>query len=146
MTRRLSRLRSEERGFSLIEVLVVVIIIAVLAAIALPQFTSQRSKANSGNAKANARNLVSQVELCNIQASDYRRCDSADADELGQTNLPYGAGVGQVSVSAAAQKTYTITARSAGDPTITFTVERSGTGPVARSCTPDGPGCEGGGW
>jgi type IV pilus assembly protein PilA len=55
--------KPSDDGFSLIELLVVIIIIGVLAAIAIPVFLSQRSKANDVAAKSDLRNLANFEEI-----------------------------------------------------------------------------------
>jgi type IV pilus assembly protein PilA len=144
-----SRLASEESGFTLIELITVVLIIGILAAIALVMFTNQKQKGDDADAKSNAGGLVAAVNQCYVEAFDFTACDGQGAgDRLGNTGLPLGAGQGHVSVTAVSVNSFQVTATSnAGHH---FLVSQGTDGLQVRSCDagafPDGGGCSNGSW
>ena len=62
MLYRLRQRSSDEGGFTLIELLVVILIIGILAAIAIPSFLSQKSKAYDASAKELAQTAQTAME------------------------------------------------------------------------------------
>jgi type IV pilus assembly protein PilA len=149
MPRRLRlRLRlTHQHGFSLIELLVVMLILGVLAAIALPAFLGQEQKGEDADAKANARNLVSLVDACYTSKDDYSQC-SDQAGLGGNIGIPYGTNPGEANVAASTRDSFTVTATStakAGGANNTFSITRDSNGVVSRSCS-GGGGCHSGSW
>ena len=136
------RIQSEESGFTLIELLVVILIIGVLAAIALPNFLGQRSKAQDSSAKSDARNLVSQLESCYTDNNTYSGSGNGGSCLSTNTGLSLGTAQGQVEVTAATSSTYTIVghSKSGGD----FTIAKDASGNVTRTCA--NGSCSGGTW
>jgi type IV pilus assembly protein PilA len=125
----------KESGFSLIEVLVVILVIGILAAIALPAFLGQKSKGQDSDAKSNARNLVSSLESYYASERKYTGADtSADVTKSG---IPIGTGMGKAQLTLASE-TYTIVAHSQSDTKFTITKDAAGT--VSRSCDKHGQG------
>src|SRR6202012_4220090 len=62
MLDRLRQRPGDESGFTLIELLVVILIIGILAAIAIPAFLSQTSKANDSAAKTQVGTLQTTIQ------------------------------------------------------------------------------------
>jgi prepilin-type N-terminal cleavage/methylation domain-containing protein len=75
-------MRSGQRGFTLIELMIVVVIIGILAAIAIPNFISMQNRAKEGAAKSNMHTFQLAAEDYGVN-NDGRYAPTAD-DVAGQ--------------------------------------------------------------
>jgi prepilin-type N-terminal cleavage/methylation domain-containing protein len=67
----LSRIRRKDKGFTLIELMIVVAIIGILAAIAIPNFMNYQCKAKQSEAKSNLGNIRTAQEAYYAEHDAY---------------------------------------------------------------------------
>ena len=63
--------RQANRAFTLIEILIVVVILGILAAIVIPQFTDASTQAQEASVRSQLQTVRGQIELFNVQTGAY---------------------------------------------------------------------------
>jgi type IV pilus assembly protein PilA len=138
MLHKLRQRAQDEKGFTLIELLVVILIIGILAAIALPAFLNQRSKAQDTEAKSAARTAQTALETFYTDEQDY----DTNVAGLRAIEPALNEGVAQAGLAVtAAGQTYTVAVTQAKTGSV-FSIAKDAAGAVTRTCTTAGAkGC-----
>jgi len=127
-----------ERGFTLIEVMIVVVIIGILAAIAYPSYSEQVRQSRRADATSGLLNVAQQLERCFTQFNAYNNA---------ACNVPATSPEGHYDIAAnfpAANQFTLVATPAAGSPQasdarcLTFTLTQAGvqtaTGTLGNDC------------
>ena len=138
----LKRARSE-KGFTLIELLVVILIIGILAAIAIPSFLGQRTKATDTEAKTGAKTAATAMETWFTDNQTYVGATRAELLKIEPTLSDVPAA--RFADPTVGVDSYTIVVASDRDAgAVAFSLVRASTGATTRTCAVTGSVSRGG--
>jgi type IV pilus assembly protein PilA len=126
---------AEEGGFTLIELLAVILIIGILAAIAIPSFLNNTTKAKDAQAKELVRTGETTAE--SIAAGNGGSYEKVNAEELHreEPTIPIveSKSSAYIKTGPSTKTSYSITATAPGGDELT--ISRASSGQVSRTCS-----------
>jgi type IV pilus assembly protein PilA len=143
MTRKHQHARDKQAGFSFVELLVAMVVLALLAALAIPAFAGQREKAGDAAAKSLLRSGASTIETAAVGEDGYTALDAAALGAI-ETNIAWRDTPGaktaddEISISGTSAGGYTLSSTSSTGRMFTLTKDVSNQPTVTRTC---GAGC-----
>ncbi len=124
--------KKDEKGFTLIELMIVIAIIGILAAIAIPQFNAYRARSYNAGSNTDIRNIMTAQEAYFIDHDTY---SAAIADLTAGYGVQVSDGV-ECSVIAAGDTTYsakTYNTKAGDDYAVTYSVVGPDPGTIIKT-------------
>ena len=149
MLYRLRQRTEDEGGFTLIELLVVILIIGILAAIAIPAFLSQKSKAVDAGAKTLASTAETTAETyATDHSGEYTGLSTTEEHEYEKSINTSNSNEAKLITAKGTSNTYEVTAEAPNKAQ--FTIKREASGELKRTCNKTAEethgGCVSGTW
>jgi general secretion pathway protein G len=101
-------IKTNKQGFTLVEILIVVVILGILAAIVIPQFSNASQEASVNRVRADLQTMRSQIELYKIQhlgvpptnVGSFQAQMTAQTDVAGAAGTDFGPYLQTIPVNA----------------------------------------------
>jgi type IV pilus assembly protein PilA len=128
---------SNEKGFTLIELMIVIAIIGILAAIAIPQFSAYRARSYNAGAMSDVRNLMTAQEAYFVDFDKYASAAAgAAAAQTAFSNYGYvpsaGVSTGAITGTSTGYTIADTSNTSAGSQAVSYSVAGPG-GSIAKT-------------
>jgi type IV pilus assembly protein PilA len=136
----------DEGGFTLIELLVVILIIGILAAIAIPAFLSQKSKAYDSSAKTMAQTAQTAMETYSTENGGSYKSATKAALKAIEPSLNTGNNEKEpalLETTITGEGTGYTVAVEAQNTKDKYSVTRTAEGALEHKCTSENKGCPG---
>lgn len=132
----------KQRGFTIVELLIVIIIIAILSVIALPQFLNAQDRGKQSQTVANLRNIANALALYHADENEYPNVSTIGAlktilEDIYMEVMPTTDGWGNEFFISAASTEYTLGSCGKSTTSCSALTLKDGIGGVINTFTDD---------